>query len=186
MEYARVTILPTLVYQPSTTQPTESETIGGSCAGLTSSVCLGQFRIGSADNGTYIDPAHLPSPGDKVLSTTDSSGPLTTPPGGATMTVTLMTNTYTITAATYNSANVGSGSPPTSSANSNGQGSTTPKPNSGSTIRYGPIMTLILFPLIFISRRGVQGVLPYKVKSLHDRYGPVVWLGPVAGLIYYL
>jgi hypothetical protein len=74
--------------------------VGGSGAAINPSVFLGKFGICSTHDGTYIDPANLPSPGTKVLSTTEGSGPLTTPPGGATMTVTLNTNTYTITAAT--------------------------------------------------------------------------------------
>lgn len=128
-----------------------SGSIGDSCAGVNSSVCLGYFGIGSADDGTYIDPANLPSPGSKVLSTTDGPGPLTTPPGGATMTVTLNTNTYTITAAPYNAANVGSGN--TGSATSSVQGASSTsasKTNSASTIKYAPLTNLILLALMFI------------------------------------
>ena len=129
------------------------ESIGASCAGLTSSVCLGQFGIGSADNGTYIDPANLPSPGDKALSTTAGSGPLTTPPGGATMTVTLLTNTYTITAVPYTSDSDVSSTTATSSATSTTQGSSstgTAKSNSAPSIRHAPIINLILLPAILI------------------------------------
>jgi hypothetical protein len=132
-----------------------SEGVGSSCAAITSSVCLGKFGIGSADDGTYIDPASLLSPGTKVLSTTEGPGPLTTPPGGATMTVTLSTNTYTITAAPYNSADVASGSTGSATSNSQGASGTASSPsasktNSASAIRYAPIFGWILPALMFI------------------------------------
>ena len=71
------------------------------------------------------------------------------------MTVTLSTNTYTITAAPYNSADVASGS--TGSATSNSQGAngtasstSASKTNSASAIRYAPIFGWILPALMFI------------------------------------
>lgn len=116
-----------------------SGTIGGSCAAINSSICLGKFGIGSADGGKYINPANLPSPGNKVLSTTEGPGPLTTPPGGATMTVTLQTSTYTITAAPYNAANVGGGN----TASAQNPTSTSPsKTNSAPVVRY-PLVNML-------------------------------------------
>jgi hypothetical protein len=73
------------------------------------------------------------------LSTTEGPGPLTTPPGGATMTVTIETSTYTITAAPYNAANVGSGNTgstqsPTSTSSS--------KPDSASVVKF-PLVNML-------------------------------------------
>ncbi|KAL4862188.1 hypothetical protein BDV12DRAFT_46784 [Aspergillus spectabilis] len=83
-----------------------SGTISRTCGELNSSVCQGQFGIGSSDNGTYPDPQYPPDPGSKALSTTERPGLLTTPPGGVTVTQTILSGTFTITAATYDAANV--------------------------------------------------------------------------------
>jgi hypothetical protein len=101
-------------------------TIVGSCTNLNSDTCLGEFGIGSADGTTYLDPNNLPAGGTDPLSTTNSGYPLISPPGGATMTVTLLDATHTITAATYTATNGDSSSSTTSSS---GSGSSS---NSGS------------------------------------------------------
>lgn len=71
-----------------------------------SSICQGQFGIGSSGIGTYPDPQNPPDPGSKALSTTKGPGLLTTPPGGVDSTQTILSGTFTVTAATYNAANV--------------------------------------------------------------------------------
>ncbi|KAL1961616.1 hypothetical protein VTN77DRAFT_1391 [Rasamsonia byssochlamydoides] len=108
------------------------EQISGSCSNLTSSVCLGEFGIGSADNGKYLDPDNLPAPGTQALSTTAGQSSLTTPPGGATMTVTVLSATYTVTAAPYNAANVQSGSSSGSSSSTSTSSSSGSSGSSGS------------------------------------------------------
>ncbi|KAL3467015.1 hypothetical protein BJX64DRAFT_284163 [Aspergillus heterothallicus] len=89
----------------STAGTTEYQT--GSCSDLTSSVCQGKFGIESLDDGVYPDAANLLEPGSKALTTTQGPGPLTSPPGGATMTVTVLGEAYTLTAAKYNADDVG-------------------------------------------------------------------------------
>ncbi|PTU23597.1 hypothetical protein P175DRAFT_0530728 [Aspergillus ochraceoroseus IBT 24754] len=89
---------------------------------------------GSADDGTYLDPANLPLPGNKVLSNTEGSGPLTTPPGGATMTVTLLSTAYTITAASY----TGTSSTTTGASSSQGSGSQTSSSTSATKTNVAP------------------------------------------------
>ena len=85
--------------------------ITGSCSSLNADTCWGKFGIGSADNGTYVDPVNLPAGGSDPLSTTTGVGyPLSSPPGGQTMTVALLSATHTVTAAAYNVKNVQSGS----------------------------------------------------------------------------
>lgn len=78
----------------------------GSCDALTYDVCYGQFGIPTADNGTYVDVNNLPPNQTQALSNTPGASPLTSPPGGETMTVTFLNKTYTITAAPYNATNV--------------------------------------------------------------------------------
>ncbi|KAL3475753.1 hypothetical protein BJX99DRAFT_259188 [Aspergillus californicus] len=123
----------------------DSGTMIGTCGELTSPVCEGQFGIGSSDNGTYPDPQNLPDSGSKTLSTTEGPGLLTTPPGGVTVTQTILDGTFTITAATYGAANVGatgasdtsSSSPSTSDAQASATDSSsstgTTQPESAST-----------------------------------------------------
>lgn len=105
-------------------QAASFETISGSCAGLTAQVCL-KYGIGSADNGTYLDPAHLPTPGTAALSTTSGPGALTTPPAGPTITWEALSQTFTVTAAAYNKQNVGGGSASSTTSASGGSGGST-------------------------------------------------------------
>ena len=100
-------------------------TLVGSCTNLNSETCLGEFGIGSADGASYVDPNNLPSGGTDPLSTTTGVGyPLTSPPGGVTMTVTLLDATHTITAAAYSVSTGDSSSSTTSSSGSeSGSGS---------------------------------------------------------------
>ncbi|KAL3495882.1 hypothetical protein BJX62DRAFT_233142 [Aspergillus germanicus] len=88
----------------STAATTEQMT--GTCPDLTSSICEGKFGIESFDDGVYPDPANLPDPGSKVPTTTQGPGPLTSPPGGETMTVTVLDTVFTLTAAKYNADDV--------------------------------------------------------------------------------
>ncbi|KAH8689123.1 hypothetical protein BGW36DRAFT_352515 [Talaromyces proteolyticus] len=104
----------------------------GSCSGLTSSNCL-RYGIGSADNGKYLDPANLPAGGSQPLSTTSGPSSLTTPPAGATITWTALSQTFTVTAAAYNSADVSAGS----TATSTGAGSSSGGGSGGSTVTTG-------------------------------------------------
>jgi hypothetical protein len=92
----------------------------GTCPDLTSSVCEGKFGIESFDDGVYPDPADLPNPGSKVPTTTQGPGPLTSPPAGETMTVTVLDTVFTLTAAEYNAGDVEeseASSPTTDSSN---------------------------------------------------------------------
>ncbi|KAL3442395.1 hypothetical protein BJX65DRAFT_312848 [Aspergillus insuetus] len=118
----------------STAATTEQMT--GTCPDLTSSVCEGKFGIASFDDGVYPDPADLPNPGSKAPTTTEGPGPLTSPPGGETMTVTVLDTVYTLTAAGYNADDVeesDSSSPTTDSSDeSSTETSTSSTSGSGS------------------------------------------------------
>ncbi|KAJ5907331.1 hypothetical protein N7495_000013 [Penicillium taxi] len=81
--------------------------VTGTCSNLDSTTCLEKFNISSPDGSTYVNPADLPTGGTEKLSTTTGVGyPLTSPPGGETMTVVIFSATYTVTAAPYNAKNV--------------------------------------------------------------------------------
>ncbi|KAJ5175790.1 uncharacterized protein N7482_001667 [Penicillium canariense] len=109
----------------------------GSCSNLDATTCLGGFNIGSADNGTYVNPASLPAGGTELLSTTTGVGyPLTSPPGGWTMTVTLLSDAHTVTAASYNAKNVVTETASTSSSTSSSSSSSS---SSGSGSNANPL-----------------------------------------------
>ncbi|KAL2828084.1 hypothetical protein BJY01DRAFT_255497 [Aspergillus pseudoustus] len=147
-----------------------NENIGGSCAGLTSDICLGEFGIGSADEGTYYDPASLPAGGTKVLSTTTGPGLLTTPPGYQTTTVTLLSEVYTVTAAAYNAKDVGAGTGSGSSSSSDddnhtssGSGGTSSNSsNSGSDTKGNSASGLWVWDSIPV---GVLGVREFSERK---------------------
>lgn len=96
-------------------QAANFEKMTGSCAGLTADICA-QFGFYSADNGTFLDPTALPAAGTNALSTTAGPSSLTSPPAGETITWTLASQTFTVTAAPYNAKNAGSGTTATGSA----------------------------------------------------------------------
>ncbi|KAJ5604367.1 hypothetical protein N7510_009521 [Penicillium lagena] len=137
----------------------EYSSIVGSCPNLDASICLDQFGIGSADHGTYVDIANLPSGGTQSLSTTEGSGPLTSPPGGATTTVSILGVTYSVTAATYNANNVESGSASSATETSSSSGSATSdgsndsQGNAGQLAYKAPLssMYLAIFFLIWLA-----------------------------------
>ncbi|KAL3475957.1 hypothetical protein BJX99DRAFT_228647 [Aspergillus californicus] len=118
----------------STAAATEQMT--GTCPDLTSSVCEARFGIESFNDGAYPDPADLPDPGSKAPTTTQGPGPLTSPLGGATMTVTFLDNVFTLTAAEYDADDVeetGTSSPTTDSSDeSSAETSTSSTSSSGS------------------------------------------------------
>lgn len=85
---------------------TFESTMGASCSSIISSIdCAAKWGVYSPYKGQYPDPAvGLPPNGTELLSTT--SGPLTSPPGGATYTWSLLGSVMTATAAPYNEKNV--------------------------------------------------------------------------------
>uniref|UniRef100_A0A093VEG7 Uncharacterized protein n=1 Tax=Talaromyces marneffei PM1 TaxID=1077442 RepID=A0A093VEG7_TALMA len=95
-----------LGYSAFDSQAANFEKFSGSCAGLTSEICA-QYGIYSADNGTFLDPTALPAAGTNALSTTAGPSSLTSPPAGETITWTLASQTFTVTAAPYNARDVG-------------------------------------------------------------------------------
>lgn len=120
------------------------EKMSGSCAGLTADTCA-QYGFYSADNGTFLDPAALPAAGTNPLSTTAGPSSLTSPPAGETMTWTLASQTFTVTAAPYNAKDVtasgtGAAASATGSA-SNGVTGTAGKATTGTTTATGTILT---------------------------------------------
>lgn len=98
------------------------ENIAGTCANLTADVCA-TYGFWSADNGTFLDPANLPSGGTQSLSTTAGPSSLTTPPAGATITWTALSQTFTVTASAYNAKNVAAGSTSTATGTAAAGGS---------------------------------------------------------------
>lgn len=86
--------------------------------------CLADWGFGSAYNGIYLDPAvSLPPNGTQPLSTTTAAGSLTSPPGGATMTWSLLGAVRTATAAEYNEESVKATTAPVSSSEASATGS---------------------------------------------------------------
>lgn len=127
-------------------QAANFEKFSGSCAGLTADTCA-QYGFYSADNGTFLDPTALPAAGTNALSTTAGPSSLTSPPAGETITWTLSSQTFTVTAAPYNAKDVGSGSTATGTAASatgsasNGATGTASQGSTGTTTATGTILT---------------------------------------------
>ncbi|KAJ5805345.1 hypothetical protein N7474_011232 [Penicillium riverlandense] len=71
--------------------------------------CLDQVGIGSADHGTYVELANLPSIGTQESQRHKGVSAFDIAPGGETMTVNILGVTYLVTAATYNAKDVDSG-----------------------------------------------------------------------------
>lgn len=120
-------------------QAANFEKTSGSCAGLTADTCA-QYGFYSADNGTFLDPTALPPAGTNALSTTACPSSLTSPPAGETITWTLASQTFTVTAAPYNAKDAGSGSTAAESA-SNGVTGTASKGATGTTTATGSVLT---------------------------------------------
>lgn len=124
-------------------QAANFEKFSGSCAGLTADTCA-QYGFYSADNGTFLDPTALPAAGTNPLSTTAGPSSLTSPPAGETLTWSLDSQTFTVTAAPYNAKNAGSGTTTTgtaASATGSGATGTTSKGSTGTTTATGTILT---------------------------------------------
>jgi hypothetical protein len=120
------------------------EKMSGSGAELTADTCA-QYGFYSADNGTFLDPTALPAAGTNPLSTTAGPSSLTSPPAGETMTWTLASQTFTVTAAPYNAkdftaSGTGTAASATGSA-SNGATGTAGKGTTGTTTATGTIWT---------------------------------------------
>lgn len=108
---------------------TYESNVGINCTDLIASVdCAAKWGFYSPDSGVYPDPmANLPPNGTEALSTT--GGYLTSPPGGATYTWSLFSQTYTATAAPYDEKNVEATSSDDAAATSTNSGDTAAVPS---------------------------------------------------------
>lgn len=151
------------------------EKFSGSCAGLTADTCA-QYGFYSADNGTFLDPTALPAAGTNPLSTTAGPSSLTSPPAGETITWSLNSQTFTVTAAPYNAKNAGSGTTATgtaASATGSGATGTASKGSTGTTTATGTVLT---GPVKTGAATKLQGFTESWNVGLLSLFGMVVML----------
>ncbi|KAF3398880.1 hypothetical protein DPV78_006223 [Talaromyces pinophilus] len=144
------------------------EKMSGSCAELTADTCA-QYGFYFADNGTSLDPTALPPAGTNPLLTTAGPSSLTSPPAGETMTWTLASQTFTVTAAPYNAKDFtasGTGTAASATDSASNASGTVGKGTTGMTTATGTILICVVKTGAATKFQGVTKVWNVGLLSL--------------------